>query len=420
MMVFTSIYGVVDGLFISNVAGKHPFAAINLIMPALMILGGFGFMIGAGGSALVAKTQGEGDSDRANRYFTMMIKFTVISGIILSAIGIIFIKQIAILLGAGNDIIGDCIKYGIIILIFNTAFMLQSVFQVFLTTAQKPTLGLVVTVAAGITNMILDAIFIAGFRMGVAGAALATGISQSVGALIPLVYFIKSKNCPLRLVKTKLEARVLLHACTNGASELMSNISGSIVSMVYNFCLLKYAGNDGIAAYGTLMYIQFIFVAIFIGYTIGTSPIISYHYGAQNHVELKNLLKKSMLIMSLTGFLMAVSAILLSVPLAKIFVGYDEGLYNMTVHAFRILAFSFLLTGINIFISSFFTALNNGVVSAVISFLRTLLFQSTSVIVLSAIFKLDGIWWAGTAAECFALVISLIFLFSQKKKYHYM
>ncbi len=419
MMVFTSIYGVVDGLFVSNFVGKTPFAAINLVMPFIMILGGIGFMIGTGGSALVAKTMGEGDSATANRYFTMMILLTTISGIVLSVIGILFIRPISYLLGATEAMIGDCVLYGRLVLAFNTAFMLQNVFQTFLATAEKPKLGLMATVAAGVTNMVLDALFIAGFRWGVAGAALATGISQCVGGVVPLVYFLRPNSSRLRLVKTGLEARVLLRACANGSSELMSNISGSLVSMLYNFQLLRFAGENGVAAYGVLMYIQFIFVAIFIGYTIGAAPIIGYHYGAENHTEMKNMLRKSLLLMVSTGVLMMVLALALAEPLAGIFVGYDPELFAMTAHAFRLSSFSFVLAGVDIFTSSFFTALNNGGVSAAISFLRTLVFQMLSVLILPMLFGLEGIWWAITVAEIFAFVISLAFLFAKRKKYHY-
>ena len=419
MMVFTSIYGVVDGLFVSNFVGKIPFAAINLIMPFIMILGGMGFMVGTGGSALVAKTLGEGDNARANHYFSMMVEFTTILGIGLSVIGIIFTPQISVLLGATEAMLEDCIIYGRIVLAFNLTFMLQNVFQTFLATAEKPKLGLAVTVAAGVTNMVLDALFIAVFHWGVAGAAIATGLSQTVGGVLPLIYFARKNDSLLRLKLTKLEGSVLLKACTNGASELMSNISGSIVSALYNFQLIKFAGENGVAAYGVLMYIQFIFVAIFIGYTIGTSPIIGYHYGAANYDELKNMLRKSMTIMGVGGVIMMILAQVLASPLAKVFVGYDAELYDMTCHAFKIFSFAFIFAGVNIFASSFFTALNNGAVSAAISFLRTLVFQVAAVLILPILFKLDGIWFAITAAEVFALVISMIFLVKKRAEYHY-
>ncbi len=419
MMIFTSVYGVVDGLFVSNIVGKTPFAAINLIMPFLMILGGFGFMIGTGGSALVAKTLGENERVNANRYFSMLIGFTAICGIVLSVIGILFIRPIAHLLGATETMLEDCVLYGRIILLFNTAFMLQNAFQAFLTAAEKPQLGLYVTVAAGFTNMALDALFIAGFRWGVAGAALATGISQCVGGILPFLYFLRPNTGLLRLVWTKIEGRVLLNACINGSSELMSNISGSLVSMLYNFQLLRYAGENGVAAYGVLMYVQFIFIAVFIGYTIGTAPIISYHYGAEHHGELRNIRRKSYILMGAAGIAMMTLSQLLALPMAKVFVGYDEVLLEMTTHAFKLFAFSFILAGANIFTSSFFTALNNGGVSAAISFLRTLVFQMLSVLLLPIILGLDGIWWAITVAEICAFIISMIFLAAKKNKYHY-
>ena len=420
MMVFTSIYGVVDGLFVSNFAGKTPFAAINLIMPFVMVLGGIGFMIGTGGTALVSKVLGEGEPEKAKRYFTMMILFTLLVGAVLAVFGVTMMEKVARFLGATDEMLHDCVLYGRIVISFTAAFMLQNVFQSFLIAAEKPKLGLIATVAAGVTNMALDALFIAGFHWGVAGAAIATGLSQCVGGLFPLIYFLRPNSSKLRLVRTKLELRPILNACGNGSSELMSNISSSIVSMIYNFQLLKYIGEDGISAYGVLMYVQFVFIAIDIGYSIGCAPIVGFHFGAQNHTELKNMLGKSVKLMCGAGVVMAVLAQVLAAPLARLFVGYDEGLYTLTCHAFRLFSFAFLFAGFNIFASSFFTALNNGLISAVISFLRTLVLQTSSVILLPLIFGVDGIWYAITAAEIFATTISVIFLFAKRKKYHYM
>ena len=420
MMVFTSIYGVVDGLFVSNFVGKTPFAAVNLVMPFIMIFGGIGFMFGTGGSALVAKTMGEGDKHRANQYFTMMIAVTLICGVIISTVGVIYMEPISVFLGADEEMLADCVLYGRIVLAFNTAFMLQNVFQSFLIAAEKPKLGLWITVAAGVTNMVLDALFMAVFHWGVAGAAIATGISQVVGGVLPLVYFLRPNSSLLRLSPTRLRLRPILAACGNGSSELMSNISSSLVSMVYNLQLLRLAGEDGVSAYGVLMYVQFIFISIYIGYSIGCAPVVSYHYGAQNHGELKNLLGKSVLLMGITGVALTALAMALADPLARLFVGYDAELFALTSHAFRLFAWSFLLAGFNIFASGFFTALNNGGVSAAISFLRTLVFQSASVLILPVFFGVDGIWWAITVAEVFAFLISVLFLLAKRGKYHYM
>lgn len=419
MMIFTSIYGVIDGLFVSNFVGKTAFAAINLVMPFIMVLGGFGFMLGTGGSALVAKKLGEGDVKKANEYFSMIIWFTLIIGIVFSAIGFIFSRPVAYFLGATDAMIEDCVLYSQISFLLNTSFMYQNLFQSFLVTAEKPKLGLISTVAAGLTNIGLDALFIAGFHWGVSGAALATGISQCVGAIIPFVFFVRPNDTPLRIVRAKLEFRVLLKTCSNGVSELLNNVASSIVAMMYNFQLLRFIGENGVAAYGVLMYIQFIFVAIYVGYAIGSAPIVSYHFGAQNHSELRNMLKKSSTLMGIAGVCMTILAQLLAIPLAKIFVGYDAALYELTVHAFRIFAFSFILSGMNIFSSSFFTALNNGAVSAIISFLRTLVFQLICVFILPILLGIDGIWLAITFAEICAFIISLIFLITKRKQYHY-
>ena len=420
MMVFTSIYGVVDGLFVSNFVGKTAFASVNLVMPFVMILGGMGFMIGTGGTALVSKILGQGDPDTANRTFSMMVLFTLALGIVLSAAGIVFMRPVSRFLGATDAMMDDCVLYGRIVTGFTFAFMLQNVFQSFFIAAEKPKLGLKVTVAAGLANMVLDALFIAVFNWGVAGAAIATGLSQCVGGVLPLVYFLRPNSSLLRLSPTRLRLRPILAACGNGSSELMSNISSSVVSMLYNFQLMRLAGEDGVSAYGVLMYVQFIFISIYIGYSIGCAPVVSYHFGAQNHGELKNLLGKSVLLMGCTGVALTALAMALADPLSRLFVGYDAGLFALTSHAFRLFAWSFLLAGFNIYASGFFTALNNGGISAAISFLRTLVFQSASVLILPIFLDVDGIWWAITVAEVFAFLISVTFLLAKRGKYHYM
>lgn len=420
MMLFTSLYGIADGYFISNYVGKTAFSAVNLIMPFLMILSCFGFMIGTGGSALVGKTLGEGAQERAQRYFTMMVYLTLILGGILTVLGLIFMRPVARFLGATEAMIEDCVLYGNIMNLFNVAFMLQYVFQSFFVVAEKPQLGFLATAVAGMTNIVLDALFVAVFRWGVAGAAWASVIGQCIGGVLPLLYFLRPNSSRLRLCKTGLEGAALWKACFNGSSELMTNISTSVVGMLYNFQLLRYAGEDGIAAYGVVMYTQMIFAAIFIGYAIGTGPIVSFHYGAGHHDELRNMLKKSVTVMVGVGIVMFFLARGLAAPLARIFVGYDAGLLEMTGHALGIYAFSFVLSGLNIFSSSFFTALNDGGTSAAISFLRTLVFQTSAVLLLPFLLDLDGIWWAITAAEGGALAVSALFLAVKRKRYHYL
>lgn len=419
MMIFTSIYGVVDGLFVSNYAGKTAFAALNLIMPFIMILGGTGFMIGAGGTALVTKVLGEGDKEKANRYFSMLIIFTVILGVILTALGMIFIRPIALLLKATDNMIDYCVLYGRIVTAFTIPYMLQNVFQSFLIAAEKPKLGLLVTLVAGFENMILDWLFVAVFNWGIAGAAVATGISQCAGGFIPFIFFCSPKSNVLRFTPAKLELKPILQTCWNGSSELMSNISSSVVGIIYNLQLLKYVGEDGVSAYGVLMYVNFIFVAAFIGYSIGCAPIIGFNYGAKNQKELKNILKKSLYSMGISGVSMTILSLTCASILTKIFVGYDQALYQLTYQAFIYSAFSFILSGFNIFTSSFFTALNNGAISAIVSFMRTLIFQCSSVIILPLFLDVTGIWLAATVAEICAFLLSLTFLLCKRKKYGY-
>lgn len=419
MMIFTSIYGVVDGFFVSNYVGKIEFAAVNLIMPFPMLLGAFGFMIGTGGSALVAMKLGQGRKKEANETFSMLIKVTLVVGVLLSVAGIFFLRQIAEMLGATEELLGHCVTYGRILLISLTPFMLQNVFQSFLVTAEKPTFGLVVTVAAGFTNIILDFLLVGVLRYGLVGAAVATGISQIVGGLIPFVCFMKENSSALQLVPSKVNLSELGKTCFNGSSELMTNVSMSLVNMLYNLQLIRYAGEDGVAAYGVIMYVNFIFIAVFVGYAIGSAPIIGYNYGAQNHGEMQNVFRKSLQFNIVSGVVMCAAAVAMSGGLAGLFVGYDAALKAMTQRGFAIYSLSFVVMGLNIYSSSFFTALNNGLISALISFLRTLIFQVAAVLILPAVFGLDGIWFSIVLAEVLALAVTVVLLIRNRKKYGY-
>ncbi|MCM1133472.1 MAG: MATE family efflux transporter [Ruminococcus flavefaciens] len=420
MMIFTSIYGVVDGFFVSNYVGKTSFAAVNFIMPFLMILGSLGFMFGTGGSALVAKTMGEGKDKKANRIFSLLIYTAIIGGIIFAVLGFTFIRAIASLLGAEGELLDNCVTYGRIIIVAVPFFILQQAFQSFFITAEKPALGLVVTISAGVTNMVLDALLVAVFNLGLQGAATATAISQVIGGLIPLMYFIFNKTSRLRLTGTEFDGHALIRTCTNGSSELMSNISMSLVNMLYNVQLMKYAEEDGVSAFGVLMYVNLIFLAGFIGYSIGTAPVVGYHYGAGNTDELKGILKRSAVIISVFAVVMFTTAMCSSGLLAKIFFGYDEALCQLTRRAFSIFSFSFLFAGFAIYGSGFFTALNDGLTSALISFLRTLVFQVASVLILPLIWKIDGIWASMIVAEVMAATLSVTFIFLNRKKYNYL
>lgn len=419
MMIFTSIYSVVDGIFVSNFAGKTPFAAINLIMPLLIVTGAPGFMVGTGGSAIVAKTMGQGKPELAKRYFSFLVCAAAVGGAAVGWLGAVFARPIASALGAKGEILEYCVVYARIILAANPFFILQNVFQSFFVTAEKPKLGLYITVGAGLTNIVLDALLVGVLHWGVAGAAIATILSQAVGGLTPIVYFLRENDSLLRLIRPRFDGGVLWRTCTNGSSELMSNISGSIVAMLYNFQLLRLAGEDGVAAYGAIMYVNFIFLAIFIGYAIGSAPVVSYHYGAGHSEELHSLLVKSAVLTEGVGMAMMVLAFLASGPLAKIFVGYDRDLYELTVQGFHLYAVSYLLCGCNIFGSSFFTALNNGLASALISFLRTMVFQCAAVLILPVFLEVDGIWLAVAVAETLTLLVTLALLAKYRKIYRY-
>lgn len=419
MMIVTSIYSIVDGFFVSNFVGKNPFAALNLIFPVIMALAAFGFMIGTGGSALIAKTLGEGKKDEANGIFSMLVVVLAVGGAILSGTCILLLRPISYAVGATELTIDDCMLYGRVLLISLPFFMLQNSFQSFLATAEKPHFGLRVTVFAGLTNMVLDFLLVYVFPFGLLGAALATAFSQIVGALIPLVYFLRPNDSPLRLTRPRFDFRALGKACYNGSSEMVSNLSTSLVGVLYNIQLMAIAQENGVSAYGVIMYVSFIFMAFFFGYSIAVTPVVGYHYGAENHFELKSLLKKSLTITLISSLVMTVSSIALASPIARIFVGYDAELCEMTVNALSLYALSFLVCGFNIFGSAFFTGLNNGTASALISFLRTLVLQVAAVLLLPRVLGIDGIWLAITAAEALTLLVTAALFLAGRRKYHY-
>ena len=420
MLVFSSVYGVVDGYFVSNYAGKTSFAAVNFIMPVLMILGCIGFMFGTGGGALIAKTLGEKDDKKANEIFTMIVAVSVGVGVFLTVLGIALMPLISRLLGADGKMLDDSVLYGRIVTIGLPFYILQYEFQCLFATAGKPKLGLYVTAAAGVTNMVLDYLLVAVFPLGIIGAAAATAFSQLVGGVIPLIYFLRKNSSLLRFTKFKFDSRALFKTCTNGSSEFLSNIAMSVVSMLYNRQLMRYAGEDGVSAYGVLMYIGMIFMAVFVGYSVGVAPIVGYNYGAQNKEQLKNILRKSTVVIFVTAVVMFASSEFLSAPLSRIYVGYDQNLLEITVDAFKIFSFAFLFSGFAIFGSSFFTALNDGLTSALISFFRTLVFQAASVLIFPLIWDLDGIWISIVAADVMAVALTLVFVFAKRKKYGYL
>lgn len=420
MMLFTSIYGVVDGLFVSNFAGKTAFSAVNFIMPFLMMLATIGFMFGAGGSALISKTMGEGDNARANRQFSLLVVVNFVLSAILAVFGIIFLEEVSMLLGASGQMLQDTVTYGRIIICALPLYSMQNAFQTFFITAEKPHLGLAVTIGAGVTNMVLDGVLVGVLSLGIAGAAIATAISQCVGGLVPIIYFICPNKSLLRLGKPKWDFRALVKTTTNGASELLNNLSMNLVGMLYNVQLLRYAGEDGVGAYGVIMYVSFMFISVFIGYSIGSSPVVSYHYGAKNKVELKSLLKKSAVIVGALSLVMFILGEALAHPIAKVFVGYDQGLMEMTKRGFYVYSVAYLVMGYAIFASGFFTALNDGLTSGLISVLRTIVFQISAVLLLPLVMGLDGIWISVFVAEFLALMVSILLLILKRKKYGYL
>ena len=419
-MLFTSIYGIVDGLCVSNFVGKTAFAAVNLIMPVPMLVGTVGFMLGTGGSAIVGITLGEGDKARADRYFSLFMSTALIAGIVLSVLGMLLLRPVALMLGAEGEMLDYALRYGRVLMLSLPTFILQNMFQSFFVTAEKPHLGFYFTVGAGCTNMVLDVLLVGILHWSVEGAAIATMLSQVVGGLLPVFYFLNRKNTSLlHLCRTQFEAGVLLKACVNGSSELMTNLSMSLVNILYNYQLLRFAGEDGVAAYGVIMYASFLFVAVFVGYAVGSAPIVSYHYGANNRKEVNNLYRKSLKLIGVVAVVMTIGSMFIIPHVARFFVGYDENLLILTTRAFRLYGLSFLIMGFNVYASSFFTALGDGVTSALISFLRTLLFQVAAVLLLPLLLGIDGIWLAVTAAELAALLVSVGLFITRDQQFHY-
>ena len=419
MMVFTSIYGVVDGIFVSNYAGKTAFAAVNLIMPYIMAFGVLGFMVGTGGTALISKNLGMGNRQKANEIFTMLTWFSILGGVALTVVSMVLLRPAAKLFGAEGQMLEDCVTYGLIVLPATTAYVLQFAFQSFCVAAEKSNLSLWMMIIAGVCNMVLDALFVAVFRWGLVGAAVATAAAQVIGAVIPLVYFAKPNHSLLQFCKCRWDGKALLKTCTNGSSELMSNLSMSLVGMLYNLQLLRYAGENGIAAYGVIMYMNFVFMAIFIGFTIGTAPLFGFNHGADNRQELKNIFRKSLLILSVMALLMAGCCVVFASPLSRMCVSYDKALMDMTVRGLMLYGLSFLFAGFNMFGSAMFTAFNNGLISAVLSFVRILIFQVAAVLLLPLVWQLDGIWLSVVMAELAALVLAAVFTVKFRKRYHY-
>ena len=420
MMVVASVYSVVDGLFVSNLVGELALSAVNIMYPVAMIVGAFGFMLGTGGGAIVARTMGEGDQELANRYFSMIVCCVLGLGTLLSVLCVLFVEPIARLAGASDLLLADCVAYGAVLLGGSVAFMLQVSFQVFFVVAEQPQMGLFFSIASGVTNMVLDYVFIAPMDMGIVGAAWATVLGYAVGGLLPLLYFLRPRKGTLRLVPTRFYGRQLAHACANGSSELMSNLSSSVVGILYNIQLMRLIGESGVAAYSVMMYIDFAFVAAYLGFSMGNGPIVSYHYGANNQAELKNVFRKSLVIIGIASASMVVISEVLSYPLALAFVGYSPELMDMTVHGFRLFALCYIFCGLNIYSSAFFTALCNGVISAFLSFLRSFLFRGGMVLLMPLVLDLDGIWLAVVFAEGLGALVSVAFLWGKRNRYHYL
>ncbi|MDY5987190.1 MAG: MATE family efflux transporter [Lachnoclostridium sp.] len=418
-MLFTSIYGIVDGFFVSNYVGKTAFASLNLVMPYIMMIASVGFMFGSGGNALVSLHLGLDEKQKAKKYFSLIVYTLIGIGAVLAAVSIFLAPGISKLLGASEEMLPYCVLYLRINMIGVVFFMLQNLFQNFLITAEKPRIGFAITLIAGCTNMLLDWILVGICDLGIAGAAWATVTSQIVGGAVPFIYFAFSKSSILKLTGTRFEAKVIAKTCCNGVSEFLSNVSASIVGFLYNLQLMHYVGENGVSAYGVIMYVSFVFVAIYIGYSMGVAPIIGFNYGAGNKTELQNIFRKSVVILTITNIIMFVMAEVLTVPMAKIFVGYNQALNELTVRGMRIYSIAFLMMGFNVFASAFFTALSNGKISAIISVTRTLILQLVMIYVMPILLDVDGLWAVVIAVEGMSLIVTGYYIVKNRKNYGY-
>ena len=419
MIICTAVYGVVDGFFISNYVGKVPFAAVNLVMPVDLVPVAIGFMIGEGGNALISKKLGENKRGIANQYFSLLIYTTAVIGVVLSLAGYAFTPVIADILGANDQLKPYCVEYGRILFAAQFFYVLQNIFQSFFIAAGKPDLSLKVSLLSGGINVLLDVLFIVVLQWGVAGAAWATALGQVAGGMAPLAYFARKNSSLLQITRTRLNLPVLFKTFTNGSSDMVSVLSASVITALYNYQLLSIAGEDGVAAYGAIMYITFIFMSIYLGYASGSAPLISFQYGAKNHEELHNLVRKSIVLMLGMGMVITMTAELAAEPLLGAFVGYDKELFSLTLHGYRIYVLAFLLMGLNIWGAALFTALNNGLVSAAISFLRTFGFEMAAVLLLPLWLGIDGIWISIFVAELCTCFFTVYFVMRKGEVYHY-
>lgn len=419
MMISISIYSVVDGFFVSNFAGKIQFAAVNLIYPFIMVVGSLGFMMGTGGTALVAKKMGEGKTEEAKKLFFNCFVVTVALGVVFSSIFVFLLPKIAEGLGADEAMLPYCVDYGRILILGITFFNLQNMFQPFFAASGRPGLGFAITIGAGVANIVFDAIFVAGAGWGCVGAAWGTVIGQVVGGFLPVIYYFAKNKSALRLVPAKMQWGAIFKMGANGLSEFVSQIAVSVLSMIMNVLLMKHYQENGVSAYGIICYVWLIFAATFIGLCMGISPRISYVYGEKNKPELRRLTQRALALFIFAGLFEFIMAEALTVPLSYAYAGYDEGLRQLTCHASFIYSIIYLALGINMFGSSFFTALNNGLVSALLSFARLMLFEAVSVYLCSLFWQGDGIWWGVVIGEALGFVMNFLVIFIHGKRYGY-
>lgn len=418
MMVFMSLYTIVDGIFVSRLVGSNALSAVNIVYPVISLLIACGIMLSTGGSAIVARQMGEKREQEARENFSMLAVVSVLTGIVILVLGLMFLEPICRILGGTPVLLEDCKIYLGVLLGFGPLTMLQMLFQTFFVTAGKPGLGLGLTLTGGVVNMVLDYVFMGPMQMGVLGAALATGLGQAIMAVAGVVYFLKVKG-NLYFVKPVFRGNILLQSCGNGSSEMVSNLSTAVVTFLFNITMLKLAGEDGVAAITIVLYGQFLFTALYLGFSMGVAPVVSFNYGNQNHAQLKRIYKICIgFILGSSVFILGI-ALLFSEPIVGIFTGEENHTYELAVEGFFQFSFNYLFAGINIFASALFTSLSNGKISAIISFCRTFVFITVSIVLLPRVMGITGVWLSVPLAELVTLFISITYLKGQKEVYHY-
>ena len=418
MMIFMGLYTIVDTIFVAQFVNTDALSSINIVCPIINITVGLGTMIATGGNAIVSRKMGAGENQEAKEDFTLLILTGAVIGFLILLGGTIWIDKIVYALGASDLLFPYCKDYLMVLFLFIPANILQTLFSNLFVTAGKPTLGLALAVLAGIANIVFDYVFIVLLQMGIKGAAIGTGIGYMIPSIIGTVFFLM-KRSELHFCKPNMDASVLLKSCSNGVSELVSQCSAAVTTFLFNVTMMKLLGEDGVAAITVLIYSQFLLTTLYIGFSMGTAPVVSYNYGSGNVKQLKKTVRICFSFIAGISIFVFLFSLLGGESIAKVFAENNRNVFEITKNGFSIFSFSFLFSGCNIFSSALFTALSNGKASATISFLRTFGFITVSLLVLPRFLEVTGVWLAVPFAELFTLMLTVYLLCRHRKQYNY-